>query len=40
MRARRFDGLIHGFFDLAALSPACADAVRATCVELKALLHR
>jgi acetyl esterase len=39
VRARRFDGLIHGFFDLSALSPAAADAVRATCADLRALLH-
>jgi acetyl esterase len=32
---RRFDGLIHGFFDLAALSPACAVAVRETCQLLR-----
>jgi acetyl esterase len=37
---RRFDGLIHGFFDLAALSPTAADAVRETCAELKDLLTR
>jgi acetyl esterase len=35
---RRFDGLIHGFFDLAALSPAAAEAVRATCAELRRVL--
>ncbi len=35
---RRFDGLIHGFFDLPALSPAAADAVRRTCADLKDLL--
>ncbi len=34
----RYDGLIHGFFDLAVLSPAAADAVRETCANLKALL--
>ena len=34
----RFDGLIHGFFDLAALSPAAADAVRETCAELRRAL--
>jgi acetyl esterase len=37
---RRYDGLIHGFFDLASLSPACEAAVRDTCAELKALLAR
>jgi acetyl esterase len=35
---RRYDGLIHGFFDLSALSPAAADAVRETCAELRRLL--
>jgi acetyl esterase len=38
VRSRRFDGLIHGFFDLPALSPAAADAVRATCADLRSLL--
>jgi acetyl esterase len=35
---RRFDGLIHGFFDLASLSPACEAAVRESCAELRKLL--
>jgi acetyl esterase len=35
---RRYDGLIHGFFDLSALSPAAAGAVRDTCAELRRLL--
>jgi acetyl esterase len=35
---RRFDGLIHGFFDLAALSPACEAAVRETCGLLRGAL--
>jgi acetyl esterase len=34
----RYDGLIHGFFGLAALSPAAADAVAETCANLKRLL--
>lgn len=34
----RYEGLIHGFFDLAAISPAAAGAVRETCAELKRLL--
>ena len=34
----RYDGLIHGFFDLAPLSPAAAEAVRETCASLKRLL--
>jgi acetyl esterase len=34
----RFDGLVHGFFDLAGLSPAAAEAVRTTCADLKTLL--
>ncbi len=37
---RRYDGLIHGFFDLAALSPAAEQAVRETCADLKGLLAR
>jgi acetyl esterase len=35
----RFAGLVHGFFDLAALSPACAEAVGATCAKLRDLLE-
>ena len=35
---RRYDGMIHGFFDLSALSPAAADAVSETGRELKALV--
>ena len=34
----RFDGLIHGFFDLPGLSPACADAMRVTLGDLRTLL--
>jgi acetyl esterase len=34
----RYDGLIHGFFDLAPLSPAAAEAVRETCASLRGLL--
>ena len=34
----RFDGLIHGFFDLAVLSEACAAAADATCTEFAKLL--
>lgn len=36
--AIRFDGLIHGFFDMAALSPACAEAADRTCREFARLL--
>jgi acetyl esterase len=36
---RRYDGLIHGFFDLAALSPACAEAVADTCALLRKVLE-
>jgi acetyl esterase len=36
---RRFDGLIHGFFDLAALSPACGQAVQVTCTLLREMLE-
>jgi acetyl esterase len=35
---RRFDGLIHGFFGLPHVSPACAEANRVLCADLKALL--
>ena len=35
---RRFDGLIHGFFGLPHVSPACAQANRVLCQDLKALL--
>jgi acetyl esterase len=34
----RYDGLIHGFFDLGALSPAAAAAVDETCADLRRLL--
>jgi acetyl esterase len=34
----RYNGLIHGFFDLAPLSPAAAEAVRETCANLRRLL--
>lgn len=36
---RRFDGLIHGFFDLPALSPAAETAVRQVCADFAALLR-
>ena len=35
---RSYPGLIHGFFDLGALSPACASAVRELCADLRGLL--
>ena len=35
---RRYDGLIHGFFDLGALSPAAAAAVDETCADLRRIL--
>jgi acetyl esterase len=35
---RRFDGLIHGFFGLPHVSPACKQANRILCDDLKALL--
>jgi acetyl esterase len=38
--SRRFDGLIHGFFGLPHVSPACAEATRVLCADLKALLAR
>jgi acetyl esterase len=34
----RYDGLIHGFFDLAGFSPAAASAVHETCANLRRLL--
>lgn len=37
--ALRFDGLIHGFFDLAAVSPACAAAADSACAEFAKLLR-
>jgi acetyl esterase len=37
---QRFDGLIHGFFDLGLLSKAAATAVEVGCAEFSALLHR
>jgi len=36
----RYDGLIHGFFGLGPVSPACAAAVAELCADLKALLAR
>ncbi len=37
---RRYDGLIHGFFDLSALSPAAAAAVHEIGADLRGLLER
>ncbi|HEU0025009.1 MAG TPA: hypothetical protein VFQ12_10275 [Thermoleophilaceae bacterium] len=37
---RRYEGLIHGFLDLAALSPRAAEAVREVCADLRVLLER
>ncbi len=37
---RHYDGLIHGFFDLTALSPACTGAVAELCADLRGLLER
>ena len=37
---RRFDGMIHGFFDLPALSAAAEAAVRESCSALRELLDR
>ncbi|WP_035857863.1 alpha/beta hydrolase [Cryptosporangium arvum] len=37
-RAHRFDGLIHGFFGLAAASPAAEKALRTSCASLRELL--
>ncbi|MCW2715808.1 MAG: lip [Frankiales bacterium] len=38
--ARRYDGLIHGFFGLGFVSPACAAATSELCAELRRLLDR
>ena len=35
---RRFEGVIHVFFGLGPLSPACADAARTVCADLRELL--
>jgi acetyl esterase len=35
---RRFQGLIHGFFALGPVSPACAEAVRVVCADFRGLL--
>jgi len=35
----RYPGLIHGFFGLGPISPACADATAELCADLKALLQ-
>ena len=35
----RYPGLIHGFFGLGPVSPACADAAAELCADLKALLQ-
>ena len=34
----RYAGLVHGFFGLGPISPACAAAVAELCADLKALL--
>jgi acetyl esterase len=36
---RRFEGLIHGFFALGPVSPACAEATRVVCADLRGLLE-
>ena len=36
--SHRYDGLIHGFFGLGPISPACAAAVTELCADLKGLL--
>ena len=36
----RFDGLIHGFFDLGLLSAAAAEAVEVGCSDFATLLHQ
>jgi acetyl esterase len=37
---RRFDGLIHGFFELASLSPACDEAITATSTLVRRVLEQ
>jgi acetyl esterase len=39
-RVRRYDGLIHGFFAMGAVSPAAQAAVDETCAAFGELLHR
>jgi acetyl esterase len=40
VRRHRFDGLIHGFFDLGLLSAAAAKAVEVGCADFASLLHQ
>jgi acetyl esterase len=35
----RYDGLIHGFFDMGGLSPAARSAIEETCGKFRKLLH-
>jgi acetyl esterase len=37
---RRYDGMIHGFFDMGTISPAAQAAVDASCARFGELLHR
>ena len=36
----RYDGLVHGFIDMGAMSPAAAEALRDTIARIRVLLHR
>ena len=35
----RYDGLIHGFFDMGGLSPAAKSAIEESCGKFRKLLH-
>src|SRR4029079_10424570 len=37
---RRFDGLLHGFCSMAALSPVCETAMRDICTDVRAMLAK
>jgi acetyl esterase len=39
VEARRFDGMIHGFFDMGGASAVARDAVAETCAVFGAVLH-
>ena len=39
VESRRYDGLIHGFFDMGGLSPAAQAAIEETCGKFRKLLH-
>ncbi len=39
VQVNRYDGLIHGFFDMGGISPAARAAIEETCGRFRALLH-